>query len=333
LLAAFVAVAVHPGSDQTIDFRVFYNAAGDYVHRHSPYPPHPEALTWQNGAQHSYVYPPAVAALATPVRLLPYSAAAVVWVLAAVLAVGLALRLLDITDWRCYGAVFLWLPTLTAISIGTLTPLLVLAVAASYRWRDRLWLVAPAVAFAVTAKLFLWPLLAWLWFGGRRIAAAVAAAISVVSTLLCWWWIGFAGFRSYARLLRHLSDVEGPMSYALLGRLSGTVALGVVGGVALLVLARARGDERARLGLAVGISLLATPILWLHYLLLLAVVAPKRLGIAWLLPLILYATPQQGAYGDAWRVTLVGVVVISAAALSFDDRPRAIARLAKMQRP
>lgn len=289
------------------------------MRRHSPYPPHPEALSWQTGAQHSYVYPPGVAALATPLRLLPYWAAAVVWVFVAALAVALALRLLDVRDWRCYGAVFLWLPTLTAISIGTLTPLLLLAVAAAYRWRDRLWLVAAAVAFAVTAKLFLWPLLVWLWFTGRRVGATVAVALSVASSLLGWWWIGFAGFDSYPRLLRHLATIEGPMSYAPLGRFGTAFALVVVVAVSIPLLVWVRGDERARLGFAVAISLLATPILWLHYLLLVVVVAPKRLGIAWLLPLSLYATAQQGAYGDEWRSVLASAVVISVAALSIRD--------------
>jgi hypothetical protein len=66
-------------------------------------------------------------------------------------------------------------------------------------------------------------------------------------------------------------------------------------------------------------GLIATPILWNHYLVLLlapiAIVRP-RLAPLWLLPLVLWATPHPESLGVVWRIVLVlaviGVVAVQA---------------------
>jgi hypothetical protein len=58
-----------------------------------------------------------------------------------------------------------------------------------------------------------------------------------------------------------------------------------------------RGDERAAFILAIAASLALTPIVWLHYFALLAVVvavAQPRLGYLWFVPFAMVVTPGSG---------------------------------------
>lgn len=311
LLVEFLAVAGHSGSREQVDFHVFFTAAGAVAHGHDPYPAHVGALSWAGPglAQRAYAYPPPVAILIAPLSLLSYHAAATIWALGLASAVGIALWLLDVRDWRCYGAVFLWPTTLTAISVGTISPLLLLGVAAVWRLRNRPAGAATAAAVTIAAKLFLWPILPWLWLTGRRVAAVGALLIAVVASLLTWWWIGFAGFWSYPALLGRLTAVEAPEGYAPAWHAAGYAGLGVTAVACLAALWFVRRSERTALRAAVPIALVLTPILWLHYLVLLAVALTRRFSWLWLLPVLLWFTPQQGAYGDAWRIVPVGAVI------------------------
>jgi glycosyl transferase family 87 len=311
LLAAFIAVGVTPGPNQAIDFRTFWDAAGTYVHHGNPYPV-ASHLTWAS-AQRSFYYPAPIAALLALLTALPYHAAAVAFVLLSAAAVIAGLRLLDVTDWRVYGAVIVSPAILTGISVGTLSPMLFLGVAACWRWRDRFVPSVICVGLVVLAKLFLWPLLVWLWFTGRRRVAVAAITLDLLASIVAWSWVGFAGLRDYPQILRAASSIEGHFSYAPISTI-GRQPLALVGAVlavaGVALAARRRSDGEAFFA-AIILALLATPILWLHYLCLLAVVAilRPRFGWVWLLPVALWATPQQGAYGSGWReVTVVAVI-------------------------
>jgi hypothetical protein len=63
---------------------------------------------------------------------------------------------------------------------------------------------------------------------------------------------------------------------------------------------------------AVLASLVATPLLWLHYLLLLfvpiALYRPRLSGL-WFLPLLLWLTPTSNSHGTTWRIVLALIVV------------------------
>jgi hypothetical protein len=73
------------------------------------------------------------------------------------------------------------------------------------------------------------------------------------------------------------------------------IGYAVAAGVALLSFKIGRrGYERAAFALAMGVVLLATPIVWLHYLALLlvplAIILP-RVGPLWMLPLFTFGCP------------------------------------------
>ena len=81
--------------------------------------------------------------------------------------------------------------------------------------------------------------------------------------------------------------------------------------IAALVLLRRRDDD-VTFPAAVVAGLIATPILWNHYLVLLLVpiaLARPRLAPLWLLPLVLWATPHPESLGIAWRIVLVLAVI------------------------
>jgi hypothetical protein len=113
-------------------------------------------------------------------------------------------------------------------------------------------------------------------------------------------------------LLRVLSRVEAVQSYSLVGlfRLEGAAATaltaGLVAVVVVAVLLAARGPQGDRRSFAVAVvgALLATPVLWLHYLVLLFVpiaLSRPRLSALWFAPLAFWVTPIAHSNGSVWR--------------------------------
>jgi hypothetical protein len=231
-----------------------------------------------------------------------------------------ALRLLDVRDWRCYGLTIVWAPAINSLALGAVTSFLLVGAAAVWRFRSREALAGPLAALSAVLKVLLWPLGVWL-LATRRLRASVAFLLTGTAvTAIGWAAIGFAGLRTYPRLLHVLATAEQSVSYspvALLG-LTGTAAtvLSVlsVGFVTVGVWATARGDAGERRSFAAAIigSLLATPILWEHYLLLLVVpiaLYRPRLSPLWLLPLALWVSPAAHSHGVSWRIALLLAVV------------------------
>jgi hypothetical protein len=114
--------------------------------------------------------------------------------------------------------------------------------------------------------------------------------------------------------------VEAVESYSLVGllRLSGGAAIALtsvlaIGVVAAVVLtARGTGGDRRSFAVAVVGALLATPVLWLHYLVLLFVplaLARPRLSAIWFAPLAFWVTPLAHSNGSVWRTCFALAVV------------------------
>jgi len=209
-----------------------------------------------------------------------------------------------VRDWRCYPIALLAPVTLESFEYGAIGPVLLLLIAAAWRYRDRPPIAAAASGGAVVLKLFLWPLVVWLVLTRRVRAAVAAAAFAVGLGLLSWIVIGFDGIGEYPRLLRKLADVEAQNSYsvfAILRTIGATELIArllVVGlGVLLLIgawrAAREGGlpsleRDRRSLTLILAAALVLTPILWLHYLVLLYIsiaLARPRLSALWCVPL------------------------------------------------
>ena len=130
---ALVPLLLHAaGSDYLWDFRKEFMPAGRAILDGTS--PYPRALG-DLESHANYVYPPLAAVVVAPLTWLPSVVAEWIFVALSLAAPALALRLLRVRDWRCYGIIYLWPPLLGGLSLGTLSPLLALAVAAAWRWR------------------------------------------------------------------------------------------------------------------------------------------------------------------------------------------------------
>lgn len=319
LTGAILGLAV--GDNFAFDFKQFWQGGRDVLDGSSPYPA-PGTLVGLGqrtpldpvAVQEIFRFPyPAPAALAmVPFAALPFPVAAGIMAAVLLACVPCSLLLVGVRDWRCHGAALATIPVISAVRLGTFTPLLLLGLAALWRWRDRRPVAAAAVVAVVLAKLFLWPLLVWLLVT-RRMGTALAAVVAAVFvTVGAWAVIDFAGFADYPRLLSTLSAVverDGYSVVALAAALelsggAGQALAGALGAGALLgvVWLGRRGDERAAFTAAVAAAILLSPIVWLHYFALvvlpLALYRP-RLSPLWLAPLAFWAVPYQESGGSA----------------------------------
>jgi Glycosyltransferase family 87 len=312
LFALVVATELHLANSLK-DWEIFRAAAHSVVHGRSPFPP---ATTAALAHGDKYVYPPVTALLLTPIAFGPVALGKTLFLLLALGCVLLALRLLGVRDWRCYGLALLTAPVVDTLSLGAISSMLLLGVALAWRYRDRPFVAGAATALTAVAKLFVWPLFVWLLATRRFRAALVAAATSVLLLVGGWAVIGFAGLGGYPHLLRVLTKVDAVKSYSLAGllRVDGGAATALTGLLVLAVIcgiflaARGPDGDRQALVIAVAGALLATPVLWLHYLDLLFVpiaLARPRLSAIWFAPLAFWVTPLAHSGGSVWRICLV----------------------------
>jgi hypothetical protein len=297
------------GLQVPFDFDVFLRAGEAVRQGDNPYVD-PDVVV-SEGQTAPYVYPPVLALVVAPMTVLPKTVAGssipgVLFTLILVACTVGAVLALGVTDWRCYPVALLYPVTLENFEYGAIGPILALLVALGWRHRDRVGGVAVAIGAAVVLKVFLWPLVVWLAATRRWRAAAAAAGTAAVLALASWAVIGFRGLTDYPSLLRRLADLEAENSYSAFALLR-TVdvpefvarVIVVVACATLLVLAwraaRAPSFERVEcdrrsLTFALAAGFVLTPILWLHYLVLLVVpiaLARPRLSALWFVPLAL----------------------------------------------
>jgi len=333
--AVIVALLVLSATEDLLawDVRFAYLPAAEAVlDGHSPYPALDDPILED---QKGYVYPPQLVLALVPFTWLPIDVVAVVFGLGLLALVGLTLYVLEVRDIRCYAAAVLWVPTISGVLLGNLSIPLALALALVWRYRERVWPPAVSLGLSVSAKLVLWPMFVWM-IATRRVRASLAAiAIGVAVTLAAWAVIGFAGFVSYPDLVRRLSEIQAENSYSLVGMAS-TAGLGdavgqaltlLVGGglLAACVLLARRGDDVRSFTCAVVATLALSPIVWLHYLVVLLVpiaISRPRFTPLWLLPVLLWLSPKPG-YADGYEAFAPAIVAsILVVALLYRRRPR-----------
>src|SRR5438105_11379952 len=90
-----------PDGGFLFDLHVMWKAGHDIVTGHSPYP---------------FVYPAPAAFLMVPFGILPWKLAVIAFTLVSIGSVVLALRLLEVKEWRCYAAVLACVPMTSSIT-------------------------------------------------------------------------------------------------------------------------------------------------------------------------------------------------------------------------
>jgi hypothetical protein len=293
----------------------------------SPYPPpEPAALV-----KPFFLYPPLLLGLDLPLSVLPHDVARVGFAVLTAVAVVTGLRLAGVTDRRvlCWGT--LSFPVVDALLLGNPTPLLVPVIAAAWVYRDRWWVVGLAVGVAGAFKLLVWPLGVWL-IATRRIRGAAAAGVVAVGALLVpWALIGFDGFGDYVDVARAYERINGgPRAITVAGlvhELGGSWPLGhaLQRGVGLMLLvamvlisrSRASDADRKCFCLALTAALVLSPVVWIHYLVLvlvpLALTRPTfdrawvAMSALWLFPLLPHREALTVVAGDH-QLTAAGPV-------------------------
>jgi alpha-1,2-mannosyltransferase len=299
------------------DFHVFWNAARAIGHGNALYDPDGIARTSAiatrdlgvPASKTSWaVYPPAMYGVLVPFGYLPWTIAELIALPLLAATPFLALRVMGVRDWRCYAVLYSGVPLYTSALLGCVSGALMLAVA--LMWRGRNVVLAGSCAFV--AKLFLWPLLLVEIARDRR-RGLVLVATAAALVILPWALLGFVDITRYPKMLSDLSAAEGHDSFSSMGlayALGLSPKLGEDVGIALglaftglAIRAELRGSRDTAYTLGIVAALLASPIVWAHYLLLLMLpVAARypRFNWVWFLTLLPWAGHVWGANGHIW---------------------------------
>lgn len=169
--------------------------------------------------------------------------------------------------------------TITGLQLGALSPLLFAGTVFLWRLRERPVALAPLAAPVLASKLFLLPLLAWLLLARRYRAFAWASAFTL-ALLASSFVLGPLDPRQYLQLLSQLGAHEARSGFGLIGALMNAgvawtaaqpsaAALALALGAAGYLQYRRTRDERVLFCAGIVVSLVLTPVLWSHYLVLL----------------------------------------------------------------
>ena len=294
------------GVGEPYDFAIFLDAGNDVLAGRNPY----SSSAGIGPTRSPYAFPPVLALAVAPLAALPERAVhdtfvpGVLFSLVLLAATAGSLLLLGVSDWRCYPLALVSPLVAEPVEYGAVGPILLLLTALAWRFRDRVAAAGSSLGGAAVLKLFLAPLLLWLLFTRRVRAALLGVAFAVALGFGSWALIAFRGLHGYPHLLRTLMDVEAKKSYSAFAVLrtlglpgAAADAVVIVVGLALLALAAraARSpslgrleQDRGSLILTLAAALVLTPILWLHYLVLLLLpiaLTRPRLSPLWLVPL------------------------------------------------
>jgi hypothetical protein len=321
VLLAAIVVAFLPLSP-AYDVDVFIHA-GQAALRGLPVYPVPGTAAVYSGF--SFVYPYFVVWPFMLLAVLPQAIGTAVFFAVSAGAVLAACVAMKSGPWRS-SLVLCTAFTITGLQLGAISPLLFAGTVLLWRLRDRpavFLLAAPIVA----SKLFLAPLLLWLLLS-RRYRALAWAGASTLALLASGFLVGPIDPGQYLSILSQLGAHEAQAGFGVIGALmnagfamvaaqASAVALTLVVLTAAYV-RNARtpgGDERALFAAAVVASLLLTPVLWSHYLVLvLAVLLALDVSRRWFVVFALGSwalAPPHGldASGVIQAVALAGTVV------------------------
>ncbi len=284
-------------------------------------------------------YPAPSLLLGVPFTALPYALAAWLWFGLVLAAGGLALYLAGVRDRLVYLAALLAPPVIGSLYYGAIDLVLMLGLAACWRWRDHAPKAGLALGAMIALKLVALPLVLWLAATRRFAAAGIALAVAGALALAGWAAIGFDGLTGYPHLLSLLTEIESDRGYSAVA-VAGALGLGagaaawapsVVGACLLAALAvvarRGHGADASAFLLGVLAALAFSPILWQHsyalVLVPLAVLRP-RFGPVWALPLLLWLAPDGPEPAEPFPLLVCMLVIAGLSAWALTGHSREV---------
>ncbi|HEX5466885.1 MAG TPA: glycosyltransferase 87 family protein [Candidatus Limnocylindrales bacterium] len=310
VLLTVLAVPILVGSrGWAFDFKPYLGAAQRISDGASPYLAINLAGPYTQGDQY-YGYAPVFATLLVPLTNLGLDGAALVWLAFNLLFTALGCALLPVrTTVRLatFGVTTLSLAFLSDINLGSVNALLLCALVVAWR-RPQGLAGGLALALSLSIRPYLATVLAGraLWRAWRSIAWTVLGGIVLI--VLTAVVTGPGAFVDFLRVLGNVRFAGAPHNGALVGvadafGLAGPVltvvtVVAIVIALAAIVVAWRIGDPDLTFAVAVGASLLASPVIWDHYLMLLAIPAAflAERGRWWALALPLLAWLPFEAY-------------------------------------
>jgi Glycosyltransferase family 87 len=298
-----LALAVFSGSaGYGYDLAAYLSAAARVAAGGTPYQPQTLGGPFNPGPAGLYLYPPPLAVLLAPFAGLATTTIEAGWWIGRVALLVGGCAAMPVPRW-VRGAVLLVLaisyPTLIDLNLGNVSLLVLVASCLTWRWLDR---PASGVVTAVAMALRPTLVVVLIWWLVRRRWQPILWALGggLVLIVLTLPFVGVGGYTDYLAVVRNLSNVTGvprnvdlASAALLLGLGPGAVqpALVVQYGLGLGALLLAmRQDPEVGFVMVTAASLLLAPLIWVHYLVVLALPAAllAARGLRWavLLPLL-----------------------------------------------
>lgn len=296
----------------------------------------------------AFPYPPVAAVVLAPFALLGQSVSDHIYLLLCVVLVPASVWAVGTRDPRTYAIPLLWLPAVVGWEGGNVSVPLTFLVALAWRYRNRAATLGLIVALVVSLKAFAWPLGLWLLATRRWRASLWALASGAALNLVAAAIVGFGRIDEFLHLSGRAVASEWRTGYSMLacashlglGRSDGELlllAVSTVGIIAVIHRGLVRRQEREAMALAVALMLLASPVVWSHYFVLLVVpigLTHRQPGPLWLAPVAMWVCPVTTPAG--WQLALAWIVVAGCLVQALrggQAGPRLVNRRQQAQRP
>jgi hypothetical protein len=267
------------------DYQSYVNAAERLAETGTLYPAWALEGPYRTGSIFNYYYAPPLGIVIGPLDAVSGELAVQAWYLLHVLALMAACALMPVATWvrlAVFGVTALSYGATRDLALGNVSVLLLLPLAVAWRWLDGpIGAAAQAVAMSVRPMLgvlLVWQLLRRRW---RAVAWTIASGLAII--VLSLPFVGIGGYVDYFAVLRNLSGLSGEAnnldlsSTALsLGADQSISELALLGSYALGIAAiglSLRRDREVGFVVTSTASLLLVPLLWDHYLAMLALPA------------------------------------------------------------
>lgn len=238
-------------------------------------------------------WPPTATVFVAPFALLPYWVSVAAWTAISVGAFVTGLRLSGCRDRRALLVAALSPPALGCVVAGNISLVLAAGVAFMWAYRDRPYVSGVAAGAVVAAKLWLWPILVFFLLTRRWISLAAAVTWCVAGAAV-WLALSPASIRAFPGWSDHIVEnwAQWGMGFSALLEnvgvsVTGSSALALGAGLVVLTGAARARNELTILAGCVAAALVASPLVWQHYYVVLfvpiAALAP-RLGLLWFVP-------------------------------------------------